>query len=86
MYYPLIIDKKWSQALLHLNTLNINPPELLLPLFKEICLDLAEDGKEEAARVLMRQTGPIDYLRKSDPDAYVDLEAQVKEYFKRPGS
>lgn len=69
----------WPSVLEELTNLNIKP-KLLMPLYEQIILELIEQKDIDAARLLLRQTDPMDVLRNTDSERYLVLEGLMNRF------
>lgn len=66
----------WKHVLEELSTLAL-APALLIELYQEIALDFIEDKELEGARIILRQTEPMQMLRDREPERYIGLEGRL---------
>lgn len=66
----------WIKVLDDLLLMNLEA-KTLIPLYEHIVLELIERKETEAARVILRQTEPMEILRNENSDHYIYLEGLV---------
>lgn len=69
-----IMEYKWDSVLEQLKDVMIQKPTDLISLFSLMYLDLANKQEYDAARVILRESGPMRCLRDSDPTEYAHYE------------
>jgi WD40 repeat-containing protein SMU1 len=70
---PAIKNGEWQIVLKELQAVNLKPRHLT-DLYVQIVLELIETQNIGAARLMLRQTEPLDILRELDSDRYLELE------------
>ncbi|KAJ3118665.1 Serine/threonine-protein kinase smu1 [Nowakowskiella sp. JEL0407] len=76
-----IINGNWDVVLRSLSTLNVNPRKLI-DLYEQIIFELLELKELSAARLLLRQSEPMNLLKDLFPERYLHLEHFIsRTYF-----
>jgi WD40 repeat-containing protein SMU1 len=63
----------WERVLEMLRPASLDPT-LLIALYEQLFLELAEEGHIDAARILLRESEPMGVLRQDDEQRYLKLE------------
>ncbi len=73
MFISDICAGKWDRVMSVLASIQLEP-HLLIPLYEQIFLEMAEMGEIDAARIILRQSEPLGIIRKQDETKYIKLE------------
>ncbi|KAJ2156537.1 hypothetical protein GGF46_005114 [Coemansia sp. RSA 552] len=68
-----VIQGRWDAVLASIEQAHV-PHDRRIDLYEQIIVELAEQSDIGPARALLRQTEPMEIMRKAEPDRYLNLE------------
>lgn len=75
-FRKMIVDGSWDELFMVISELDI-PNRKLVDLYQQVIVELVEMKLISAARVLLRQSEPMQLLREMDADRYLTLESML---------